>query len=286
MDKLQSLVEDGERRLRAAGVESPLADAEWLMAEVCAVRRSELILRRGTTLAPAQRERWNRFLALRCSRIPLQHILGTAPFRDLTLAVNRFTLIPRPETEQLVEILIGHFAGRPPPASILDLGTGTGACILALGAAFPSATLTACDICPQALALARHNGASCMPGKRLTFLRSDWFSAVQGRWDLIVSNPPYLTEREWETAQREVREHEPKLALLGGTDGADCLRHILRSVANYLAADGVIALEMGIGHGDILLNLGKDLGISAKIFGDLSGRERFFVGKMHSVAAT
>jgi release factor glutamine methyltransferase len=275
MSTLRSLLVEGEGRLRAAGVASPRADAEWLMADLCSLRRSELVFHAGDICPLDKRERWERLLSLRCDRVPLQRILGTAHFCGLSLAVDGPVLIPRPETERLVELVVEQFRDRP-PSSILDMGTGSGACILALGSAFPDAQLTASDISQEALALARRNGNRCQMGGRIRFVRGDWFSRLEGRWPLIIANPPYLTKKEWLSAEPEVRMHEPKEALLGGgPDGADSLRAILRGTPEHLIDGGLLALEMGITQGPGLLVFGERLGLSGEIFRDLVGRERF-----------
>ncbi|MDR2664375.1 MAG: peptide chain release factor N(5)-glutamine methyltransferase [Puniceicoccales bacterium] len=280
MATLRLLLADGESRLRSAAVESPRTDAEWLLAELCSLRRSELALHWEEDLPPEREERWERLLSLRCGRVPLQRILGTAHFCGIPLAVDGPVLIPRPETEQLIELVAREMQNRP-PRTILDLGTGSGACILALGRAFPSAELTASDISSEALALARRNGERCAAGTRIRFVRSDWFSELPGRWDLIVANPPYLTEEEWQSAEPEVRLHEPQLALLGGgPDGAGALRTILRDSRERLTRGGLLALEMGTAQGPALSVLGTELGFAGEIFSDFSGRERFFLARL------
>lgn len=270
----------GKEFLAAAGVETPGTDAEWLMAAVLRRRRGELALHLDDPLSGEQRRRWHGLLEKRAERIPLQHVLGTAPFGDLTLAVDDSVLIPRPETEELIYLLATSPAPRP-PRTILDLGTGSGACILALGKAFPEAILAACDCDGAALAVARKNAGACGLGSRVNFVLSDWFDSLAGRWDLIVSNPPYLTEEEWAAAEPEVRRHEPRLALVGGgRDGTACLEKIIGAAEKFLQPSGTLALEMGVEQGEKLKKFAESRGLTrVKILRDLAGRERFLFAR-------
>ncbi|MDR2667692.1 MAG: peptide chain release factor N(5)-glutamine methyltransferase [Puniceicoccales bacterium] len=274
---LSSMLDEGERRLRMAGVDSPRVNAEWLLAAALGVRRSELPLLDEREICDQCRRRWDSSMELRCRRIPLQHILGTVPFCGIELAVTGDALVPRPETEMLVDMLIGRFA-KNPPKSIVDLGTGGGACILALGNAFTGAALAACDISDRALELARRNEKLCGLGGRVSFGRSDWFSSLDGSWDLIVANPPYLTEDEWSTAEPEVRHWDPKLALVGGgKDGSDALRRIISDAPNHLTPMGTLAVEMGISQGTELATLAESVGFRCEIVKDLNGFDRFMI---------
>jgi release factor glutamine methyltransferase len=215
------------------------------------------------------------------SREPLQYILGTAPFCNLMLEVSGNVLVPRPETEELV-IALAELLSADPPRKILDLGTGSGACILALGRAFPAATLTACDCDDGALAVARRNAALCQLSNRVEFVRSDWFSQLRGSWDLIISNPPYLTEDEWLSAAPEIKMFEPKIALLGGgPDGTLCAKKILSAAQEFLNPSGLLAIEIGIHQGQVLANFSTKHGLqNISLQKDWSGRDRYlFVRK-------
>ena len=270
-------LDDGEEILTTAGVPSPRSDCEWLMAAALGIRRSELALAGDASLTGDRRRRWEEFIELRRRRIPLQQILGSVHFCGLELAVSADALIPRHETEMLIDMLIMRFR-KNPPRSIVDLGTGSGACILALANAFPEATLTACDLSEAALNLAKRNEKACGMGGRIAFVTSDWFSAMDGIWDLIVANPPYLTEDEWLSAEPEVRCGDPKMALVGGgVDGADGLRTIIGTAPKHMADGGMLALEMGISHGETLLRFADSVGLLARTVNDLSGRERFLL---------
>jgi release factor glutamine methyltransferase len=202
-------------------------------------------------------------------------VLGTAPFADLCLAVDRRSLIPRPETEELVALAAARRSDRP-PTGILDLGTGSGACILALARHFPRAVLTATDRDPAALAVARENMERSDGCAAVTLILSDWFENLRGSWDLIVANPPYLSAEEWAATEPEVRLYEPRTALVSGDEGMADLKKILATAGSFLAPGGLLALEMGAAHGRPLKEFAVAQGfMTVEVVRDLCGRERF-----------
>ncbi len=247
MESLIELLKKSADFLAAKGVDKARLNAELLFAEVLGCKRLDLYLMFERPMTDPERDAIRPLVVRRGKHEPLQYILGHAEFCDLRLKCDRRALIPRPETEELAARLIERLKGSL-PASILDLGTGTGALALALAQAFPEAKVTAVDASAEALSLAQENAEACGMADRVAFAESDWFAAVDGqRFDLIVSNPPYLTEAEWGSAQAEVREHEPHGALVGdGEDGADDLRAILSAAVEYLNPGGLLALETGI----------------------------------------
>jgi release factor glutamine methyltransferase len=188
----------------------------------------------------------------RSQREPLQYIVGGVEFFHVKLKVDRRALIPRPETEQLCEVVTKQLAH--PPLSILDLGTGSGAIALALAAFYPEAAVTALEVSAEALALARENAAALGLDARIRFLVSDWFTALEpgAQFDLIVANPPYLSEAETAAAAPEVGGHEPRVALSPGPEGTEALARILAEAQRYLGDNGLLALETGIDqHGKL-----------------------------------
>lgn len=257
------------------GVPSPRLQAELLIAHALGCRRLDLFLRFDQPMTEDLLERLRPFVRRRAAREPLQFILGTTPFHELKLKTDRRALIPRPETEELVE----HVLKRAPAATrVLDLGTGTGALALALAKALPGAAVTAVDQSPEALALARENAVANALAERVRFVQSDWFSHVEGLFDLIVSNPPYLTREEWESAEPEVREHEPYAALVADNGGLADLEHIVRAARAHLSPGGMLALETGIAHRATLAQLADTCGYArSEGLPDLSGRDRFFM---------
>ena len=191
------------------GVESARLNAELIVGHALGLKRMQLYLQFERLLTEPELERIRPLVRRRGQREPLAYVLGTAEFCGLTLKADRRALVPRPETERLVELLQERCT--PAPARVLDLGTGSGCIALALAAAWPGAEVVAVDASDDALALARENGAAIGLAARVQWLKSDWFSAVpaDGRFDLIVSNPPYLTAEETAAVEAGVRPLEP-----------------------------------------------------------------------------
>jgi len=258
------------------GIEGARLNAELLIGHALALKRMQLYLQFERPLAEPELERIRPLVKRRGAREPLQYITGEASFGDLTLKVDKRVLIPRPETEQLVELVREQRATTP--ASVLDLGTGSGAIALALAKAWPETAVTAVDRSREALELARENATVAGLDRRVNFLESDWFAALPAgaRYDVIVANPPYLSEEEMAETQPEVREHEPKGALSAGPDSGADLRRIMSEAARWLAPGGLLALETGIGQHAQLLEAAAAAGFArAESRRDLTGRDRF-----------
>lgn len=262
----------------ARGVENPRLNAELLVGRGLGLGRMQLYLQFERPLTPAELETIRPLVRRRGQREPLQYVLGETDFFGLTLKTDRRALIPRPETERLVELI----ATRPwetPPARILDLGTGTGAIALALAKHFPASRVTGVDCSGEALALAAENAEKTGLHERVTLLESDWFGALPTGeiYDLIVANPPYLSAAETAETAPEVRGFEPHAALTAeGDDGLGDLRRIVTQARAFLCATGVLALETGIAQHAALLALADAAGFSrASSERDLSGRDRF-----------
>lgn len=258
------------------GVPNEKLDTDILIAHSLGLNRLDLYLDMDRPLTEAQLEALRPLVKRRASREPLQYIIGTTEFYGLTLKVDPRALIPRHETEELVDHIVERLAA--PPPRILDLGTGSGALALALASKFPDADVTAIDQSGEALALAAENAEALGLAERLTVLQGDWFAPLPegSQFDLIVANPPYLTEAEMQTAAPEVVGHEPAEALVSGRDGLDDLRRILGAAKDYLAEGGLLALETGIAQHATLKQLAQDNGLSGESLEDLSGRSRFF----------
>lgn len=260
------------------GVESARLNAELLIGHALGLKRMQLYLQFERPLTEAELEKIRPFVKRRGNREPLQYIVGETEFCGLKLKVDRRALIPRPETEYLVELLAGKLT--EPPRSILDLGTGTGALALALAAKYPAATVTAVEKSPEALALARENTELLKLSERVRLLASDWFSALaaEERFSLIVANPPYLTEAEVREATAEVKEHEPHSALLAASEGRADLEHIITHARSFLAEGGLLACETGIAQHAQLLALAQKAGYArAESLQDLTGRDRYLL---------
>ncbi len=235
-------------RLEGAG-RSPAAEAEELLGRLLGLARAELHLQRARVLTPEEWGRLDAWLSRRARGEPVQYITGRAAFRDLDLAVSPAVLIPRPETEGLVEAVLGVLRAelaRWPRPRILDLGTGSGAVALALAAEWPQAAVTATDASDEALAVARANAAACGVADRVQLRHGDWFEpiAADERFEVIVSNPPYIATGERELLPVDVREFEPEQALFSGTSGLEALREIVDDAPRHLVTEGLLALEV------------------------------------------
>lgn len=258
------------------GVPNPKLDTDLLIAHVLGLKRLELYLDIERPLTDAQLDELRPLVKRRAMREPLQYILGTVEFCGLKLKVDPRALIPRPETEELVEHLRDRLVRAP--RRILDLGTGSGAIAISLAMAYPEAEVWATDQSRAALSLAEENARTYPMANPIRFQLGDWWEAVpEGqRFDLIVSNPPYLTEAEMGSAAPEVAAHEPPSSLESGQDGLHDLQKIIQGVPLYLEPGGLLAMETGIEQHERLAQLAAEVGLEGSGRSDLSGRPRFF----------
>lgn len=257
---------------------SPRLEAELLLAHALGLKgRLELYLQYERPLDDATLGRLRDLVRRRGARVPWQHLLGEVEFHDLKLKVDGRALIPRPETEEMVELILAA-ATDSPPATLLDLGTGTGALALALAQAFPEAKVVAVDESREALSLAAENVARHpLLAPRVSLRRSNWWAGVPETFDLVVANPPYLTEQEWASAQPEVKDHDPYAALVAAEAGLADLREILIGAPAHLRPGGHLWLETGLDHHEALAELAATTGFTSwSSHDDLSGRSRFF----------
>ncbi|HEY4302785.1 MAG TPA: peptide chain release factor N(5)-glutamine methyltransferase [Candidatus Didemnitutus sp.] len=279
MQTLLEIIKKTAGFLDKRGVENPRLNAELLIGHGLGLARMQLYLQFERPLTEEELDRIRPLVKRRGDREPLQYIVGSTDFAGITLKVDRRALIPRPETEYFVEILRERLAASP-PAQILDLGTGSGALALALAQGWPSAQAQGVDLSVEALALAAENAAALSLAGRVRIIRSDWFAEVTAGsvFDLIVANPPYLSDAETAAAQQEVRDFEPLSALSAGPDSAAALNRLVREARPWMAPGGLLALETGIGHHDALAALSRECGYaSAESINDLTGRPRFLL---------
>ena len=279
----------------AKGVESPRHDAEMLVGHALGLKRMQLYLQFERLLTEPELAKIRPLVRRRSAREPLQHITGEIEWGGIKLKTDSRALIPRPETELLFELALeaaknsgnGGGDGSAPgaPLKILDLGSGSGALALALANACAGARVTAVDSSDGALALARENAAALEASadgtgiaERVVFLKSDWFAALDPSetFDLIISNPPYLTEAEVAEAAPEVRQHEPRAALVAGGNGCADLLRIIAAAPARLNENGLLALETGIAQHPALLAACAAAGFARRESRkDLTGRDRF-----------
>ena len=265
--------------LATKGVASPRLNAELLLGHVIGRRRMQLYLEFERPLTAAELDRLRPLVRRRGQQEPLQYVLGEAEFRGLRLKVDRRALIPRPETELLVELVHTWAGTQAPILRALDLGTGSGAIAAALATLWPGAAVVAAERCPEALALARENFAALRLEGRIQPVAATWFDGVPpGPYDAIVSNPPYLTAAEVAATAPEVREHEPRAALEAPEEGLADLRAILEAAPGYLRPGGLLALETGCDHRAALCARLQAAGFQpVAAHQDLTGRDRFIL---------
>lgn len=265
-------------RFAAAGIDSARLDARLLVAEVLGVDPTRVAMAPDLPLTADQGERLEALAARRTAREPMSHILGRRGFWTLTLKVTADTLDPRGDTETLVEAVLRRIPDRAAPLKIVDFGTGTGAILLALLSELPNARGVGVDKSPGALAVARHNAEANGLGGRAEFILSDWGGALAGRFDVIVSNPPYIPDQDINGLEPEVAAYEPRLALAGGPDGLDCYRVLIPHMARLRAPGGIAAVEVGMGQAASVASLFEASGLAVSaIERDLAGIERCVV---------
>jgi release factor glutamine methyltransferase len=258
------------------GIESPRLNAELLVGHALGLPRMRLYIEFERPVSDAELATIREFVRRRGKREPLQHIVGYTEFFGLKLKTDRRALIPRPETELLVETVVSRL--NPPPGRVLDLGTGSGAIALALASKFPEARVTAVDSSKEALSLAAENAEATGLASRVTFVESDWFGSVAPgeTFDLIISNPPYLSHEETAATSPEVHGHEPKASLTSADGGYADIEQIAAGSAVFLAPGGLLAIETGTGHHARLAGqLGWSGFARSESVQDLTGRDRF-----------
>ncbi|MEA2391997.1 MAG: release factor glutamine methyltransferase [Solirubrobacteraceae bacterium] len=257
--------------LAAAGCETPGLDAELLLGHALGVPRADLFLGPERRLDETERARFETFVSRRARREPVAYILGRRAFRFIELTVDERVLVPRPETELLVEVGLELARG----ARVLDLGTGSGAVALALKHERPDLRITGSDVSTEALAVARENSRRL--GLEVELVECDLVDGLDGGWDAILSNPPYLADGERHALAREILDHEPPQALFAGGDGLDVIRRLLAGVPGRTA---LVALEVGQGQAARVADLVLAAGFPEVEFRrDLAGVERVVLGR-------
>jgi release factor glutamine methyltransferase len=262
-------------RLTAAAVDTPSVDAEWLLAQVLGCRRTELQLERSRELSSDEQRIFAARVERRERREPLAYVLGEWGFRGLTLLVDARVLVPRPETEVVVERCLELIDPIAEPR-VLDIGVGSGAIALAIAAEHSGARVLGIDSSEAALDLAEQNRARAGVDGRVRLVHGDLLAGQHGPFDLVVSNPPYVRAEEWERLQPEIRLYEPRAALVG----SDVAETIARDAQPTLGRGGWLVLEAGDGQAQALAESLRGLGYEdVAITRDLAGRERVVEGR-------
>jgi release factor glutamine methyltransferase len=274
----RNLVAQIAARLGAAGIEDARSEAWLLLAAATGRERAALIAGGPERLGAEQQARLGELIRRRRAREPVAYILGEKEFWSLRFEVGPGVLIPRPETETVVEAVLAGLPDRARALRLLDLGVGSGCLLLALLSERPQATGLGVDDSAAALGLARRNAERLGLAARADFREGHWGAGLRERFDVIVSNPPYVAERDWDILQPEIREFEPKAALVAGTDGLAAYRALAPHCARLLGADGLCALEIGYGQGNAVAEIFAHWGLPVTgRYRDLAGTVRCLV---------
>ncbi len=257
---IQALLQWTTRFFESKGIESARLDGELLLAHALGWKRIDLYARFDHVPSGEALGRFREMVRARgLQRIPSKYLIGESEFYSLPLQVTPAVLIPRPETELLVERALA-LLGEDQEALVADLGTGSGAIAIAVAAQRPLARVVATDVSPEALAVARSNAERHGVGGRIEFRQGEWFAALEPgtRFDALLSNPPYVAAPDLERAMPEVRDHEPRVALDGGPDGLSCLRVLIAGAPPWLKAGGWLVLEIGAGQAEAVTMLANE----------------------------
>jgi release factor glutamine methyltransferase len=268
-----------KKQLEEAGIAGPVIDARLMLEAAAEATRTDIVTDPYRALTPEQEARLDDYLARRARREPVSHILGRKGFWKIMLQVTPDVLTPRPDTETVVEYVLRDF---PEHAawSVLDLGVGSGAILLAILAERPAAKGLGVDVSEEALAVARENAANLGLESRVALLRGDWTQGLgEASFDLVVSNPPYIADAVIESLEPEVRDHEPRLALSGGADGLDAYRILAPEILRVLRPGGRFAVEIGYDQRAAVEALFRDAGAEGvQTLRDLGDQDRVVAG--------
>ena len=266
-------------RLRAAGVADPARDARVLLAHAARIEATRVTLIAPEDLAPDIAERYEQLIALRAVRVPVSHLVGEREFYGRRFKISGEVLDPRPENETLIESALAE-----PFDRVLDLGTGSGAILVTLLAEQQSATGLGTDLSEAACLQASANAVLHRVQARADIIQSDWFDQVDGQFDLIVSNPPYIALDEMPGLEEEVRRHEPEMALTDGGDGLEAYRRITADVTAHLALGGRLIVEIGPTQAAAVMALMAQSGLTGlRVAHDLDGRPRVILGRRSQI---
>lgn len=262
-------------RLRASGSDEAQIEAEVLICHALGIDRTMMHRLMNEPLSASEAAAFERTLSRRFSGEPVAYITGSREFFGLDFVVTPATLIPRPETEMLVEAAIDHLRNLDAPV-IADIGTGSGAIAVSLATALPRAVVFATDISADALAVARQNAESNRVARRIAFRRGDLLEPIDCRVDVLAANLPYVTFTDWQQLPAGIREHEPRIALEAGADGLDAIRALLLQAPRYLRPSGLVLLEFGVGQAEAIEAAAKAAfpAASVLILNDFSGIPR------------
>lgn len=266
-------------RLKAARLDSPAIDARLLLEAASGATRMDILTDPYRVLTDEQTGQLEAYLSRRERREPVGRILGRQGFWKIMVKVTPDVLSPRSDTETVVDLALKAFEERQ-AFSVLDLGVGSGAILLAILAERPAARGLGVDVSEEALAVARENASNLGLAGRAAFLRGDWAAGLEpASFDLVVSNPPYIPSADIDGLDPEVRDHEPRLALDGGPDGLDAYRTLAPQILTMLKPQGLFAVEIGYDQGEAVQTLFREAGaVDVRVVQDLGGRDRVVTG--------
>lgn len=279
---LAKRVAEAARRLAEAGIDARDAafDAEVLARSALGWDRATYLARWREPAPPGFGDRFEPLVARRCRREPVTRITGRREFWGLDLEVTPAVLVPRPESELLIETALARLGDRIAAWALADVGTGSGCLAIALARELPRARVTATDISPDALVIARRNASRHGMADRVTFHHTDLLDGLPGPFDLIVSNPPYVPDAVIDTLAPEVRDHEPAAALRGGPDGLDTVRRLVATAADRLRPEGWLIMEIGVGQSAETADTARGAGMRVvDVRPDLQGIPRAVVAR-------
>ena len=274
MSTVEVLLREAAAALAAAEVERPRAEARLLLEAATGTARSQLLAHPERTVAASDAERYRGWIARRAAREPAAYILGHSEFWSLSFRVGPGVLVPRADSETMIEAVVGAFPDRTAPLRVLDLGVGSGCLLLSVLHHFAHARGLGVDASERALACARANAEALGLESRAELRLLDWCQGIPGTFDIVLANPPYIPSAEIDGLAPEVRDHEPRAALDGGPDGLDAYRAILPALRGLLAGNGAAFLEVGAGQAPDVIAL-KPPGLGrVRLHHDLAGVAR------------
>ena len=271
MSAAAELLRAGAALLAEAGIDGARAEARLLLEAATGMNRTALLTGTVHYVREMERVRYQELLARRAAREPMAYVLGRQEFWSRLFAVGPGVLVPRADTETLIEAAISAFPDPVRPLRLLDVGVGSGCLAITLLAQYPNARAVATDLSTAALACARSNAVALTVADRLLLVRADLVSGVGGPFDLVIANPPYIPTAEIKSLQLEVRQWEPRGALDGGPDGLAAYRRLLPRLGGLLAPGGISIVELGEGQDAAVAALAEDVGLAATPHRDLAG---------------
>jgi len=275
--KVKQLLSDVTRKLSISEIDNAARDARILVAHALDIPKSQLSLNANENVPEELRCSLEKLIYRRINREPIAKILGKRQFWGRTFFINEDVLDPRGDTETLIDYVIDR-----PVRSVLELGTGSGVIAISLACEWKEVNVVATDISEAALLVAQKNAKNFDVEDKIEFLKSDWFEAIEGKFDLIISNPPYIGLSEISEISQEVLNHDPELALFAGSDGLGAYERIIPQLTKFLKPKGIVVLEIGASQSESVKTLMNSSGLSeVKTFKDLAGKDRLVTAKFH-----